>query len=425
MPAKKLALFVDVESLQHQLRTQHHRTLDPQLLLETAAARGSVEAYIAVADWRALPESVQASFAEQEGIERVQVERRLRSREGGGGRRREVVRDLVDLELLAQVIELLFRDQGPEVDELVVATGDSVAARIVRLVRERFAKPVHVIGVEGAVDEELQEWASSWEELPMPALEPTDLEGLEKLVPLLESLEKRKRYLNFKYIRETVVRRLDRPDRSFDGAERLLSEAIACGLLLKRKVEDKYNPGQLFTAYALDRDHELFGRFGSGEPAPDHDELEREQGEAAAADTPDVPTFASRNGRERPQQDRGKEDRSADRQQDDARGKRKRRRRRRRSGSNGAEPAEAAAAGNGAPAPEPSLPAPTALSAGAAGGGGRRKKRGSKNHRQDRTGRSYEAPSRFLQDPNEGGPPPVADDDIDEEQILRALRDLG
>lgn len=418
MPAKKVALFVDVESLHQALRTQHHRPVDPGQLLEVAARRGAIESCVAIADWRALPEAVQASFAEHAGIERVQVDRRLRSREGGG-RRREVLRDLVDLELLAQVVEFLFRDHGPEVNEIVLATGDAVVARVIRVVRERLQKEVHVLGVEGALDEELAEAASSCEVLATPAVEPTDLEGLAKLVPLLEELERRKRYLNFKYIRETVARRIDLPERSFERAERLLSEAIAAGLLRKIKVEDKYNPGQLFTAYALDREHALFARYGSGEPAPVHEEREAEAEGASAR-----PRLARPEAEAAPEHAPTSRDEprveGEPREAEDAARRRRRRRRRKGAPSNGAAIDDAGEAGP-APALEP-LPTPTALSAGAAGA--RRKKRGAKNHQQDRAGRSYEAPSRFLQDPSLEELPAVRDDEIDEDQILRALESI-
>lgn len=406
---EKVALFVDVHTLHHQLRTQHHRPLDPVLLLETARAHGAVETAVAVADWGGVPSDYKEAFEAQE-IETVQIDRRTRSRESGG-RRREVLRDLVDLELLARMVELLFKEEGgPEVDRLVVATADDAACRAIGLIRETFHKDVLVIAVEGAAPEALQEAATSWEILPMPPVEPTDLEGLEKLVPLLEDLERRKRYLNFKYIRETVVRRLDLPERSFEAAERLLSEAIACGLMQKNKIEDKYNPGQLFTAYALNRDHELFERFGSGESAPVHEDppekegkgsprAEESEGDDESSDgsepAPAVPTPSSKS-------DRAEEGNGA---------RRKRRRRRRRSGaSSGTEPA------------------PAQLSAGGSASGnrrgrGRRGRKGQQNHQQDRVGRAYEAPSRFLHE-EEPQVRDVDDDDIDEERIMRALGDL-
>lgn len=449
---KKVALFVDVESLHQHLRGAHDRPLDPALVVAAARARGDLVTAIALADWAELPPDLREGFAAQ-GVEPVQVERTTRSREVGG-RRREVTRDLVDLEVLARIIEVLFPAAGgPEVDVFVLGTVDDAALRAVQLTREHFQKEVVVLGAEGGPSEALVAAASACELLPMPPIEPRDLDGLSHLVPLLEDLERRKRYLNFKYIRETVVRRLERVERSFDAAEGLLSDAIGCGLLLKQKVEDKYNPGQLFTAYCLNREHELFSRFGSGEPAPVHDDLAppapgSPQGqppplETSAAGGPAgagpgddgagaaTPTLAARGGphraperREAPRPARvpvaararaatpvddddeleGDDD---DREQGppsafggagDGRGKKRRRRRR--------------TTGPGV-APEPQ---PSQLSA----GGGRSRGRGAPSG-QDRMGAKYEAPSRFLYEEEER--PVVQDEDIDEEKILRARGD--
>ncbi|MBX3470075.1 MAG: NYN domain-containing protein [Planctomycetes bacterium] len=303
---RKVALFVDVESLHQHLRTAHNRPLDPALVVSAARARGDLVTAAALGDWSELPADLREGFAAQE-VEAVQVDRAARVRDQGG-RRRDVVRDVVDLEVLARIIEVLFPDAGgPEVDLFVVATADDAAARAVRLTRERFQKEVVVLGAEGGLSEALATAATATELLPMPPVEPRDLEGLALLVPLLEDLERRKRYLNFKYIRETVVRRLERVERSFDAAERLLSDAIGCGVLRKLKVEDKYNPGQLFTAYCLDRAHELFSRHGSGEPAPLHDdgpppppEGDAPAPAADAAATPLASGGDGRNGARRP-----------------------------------------------------------------------------------------------------------------------------
>ena len=58
------------------------------------------------------------------------------------------------------------------------------------------------------------------------------------------------------------------------------------------------------------------------------------------------------------------------------------------------------------------------------GGGAKKKKRRgrSPHHQQDRVGRSYEAPSRFLTDESQEAKTTLSDDEIDEDRILRALR---
>ena len=479
MGAKKVALFVDVDSLHQQLRSLHHRSFDPAPLMETARAEGEVVSAVAVADWADLPPEL-ATACEQAGLSRVQVERSPRSRETGG-RRRDVVRDGVDVELLAQMVEALFTDDRPEVGFLLLGSCEDAAARGVGLVRARFQKDVVVLGVEGGVGPALEAAATRVVLLPLPAVAPQDPELLARLVPLLEALERKKRYLNFKYIRETIVRRLELPERSFDAAERLLSEAIACGVLLKLKVEDKYNPGQLFTAYALDRQSEWFQRWGSGEPAPIHPEpgegeaaggpapgddeaasAAATQGEAPAAPAAGVaaqadgsgpagprvaaPTFGARapaqdgrgerRGRAEPEPREQREPAAA--QADGARGGGRRR----------PEPPPSAADDEDEDGPEEGRggdprdgrrgrrrqrrrsgqggqggregagPAEPSIPLSAGGTGGRRSGR---NPQLDRVGRAYEAPSRFIQD--EGQRPSLEDEDIDEDRILRARGD--
>lgn len=447
---KKVALFVDVDTLQHPLRTVHNRTLDPALVAAAAKARGEVVVAMALADWGELSPELKEAFKAQ-AIEPVQVDRLTKPRGEGGGRRREALRDVVDLELMARVIEVLFpADGGPEVDIFVLATTDEAAARTARLVRERFQKEVVAIGVEGVFPKALEEAPSAWELLPMPPIVPQDMEGLQKLTPLLEDLERKKRYLNFKYIRETVVRRLDLPERSFDAAERLLSEAIGCGLLLKHKIEDKYNPGQLFTAYALNRDNELFHRFGSGEPAPLHAEPEPgapaaaeasepapaaatvaagAEGAAPAAPPPGpaavftAPTLGrgprgagrghdprGRRDDRRPQPAHGGAEDGAPEADEvegepggdlgDGRGRRRRRRRGRPGDGQGPPPGDR-------PPREPRDDR-------------RGRGRGPERPERERAGSRYEAP-RFL--PDDAELPLVRDEDIDEDRILRALGD--
>jgi len=402
--AKRVALLVDVESIHLHLRALHHRTVDPGVLLDCASEHGEVVAKQALAPWEGVPEDVKADFDSAE-FEVVEVPRA--TRRTGGGRRRDVSCDTVGTELLARMVELLFPlEGGVEIDLFVVATCESVAARALHVIRERFDKPLLVINVEGVETPELAEQSEQVQPLPMPRMEPRHPELLERLVPLLEDLERRKRYLNFKYIREAVVRKLDVPNRSFELAERLLSDAIACGLLLKRKIEDKYNPGQQFTAYAIDRESEYFERWGSGEAAPEHPEPTEPPARTKSKSASERQSKAKprgdskrRDDRRDDRRDEGREDRR-DEGRDDGRddgqggGKRKRRRRKRKGGAKSEGPSQLTS---------------------------NRRGRGS-NHSQDRVGRIYEAPSRFLS-ADDDDRPVISDDEIDVEAILRARGD--
>jgi NYN domain-containing protein len=409
------ALFVDLPSMHQALRNACHRLVDPELLAAAAEAHGKLERRIAISDWEDGPNKSYTETFEEAGFDRIQASR---VRFGSGGRRREIMRDGVPLELFAQVIEQLFRDEGPEMDSIVIATADPSLARLAGLLRERFQKDVRVIGVEEEGQEALVEAATGWEALELPEVEPTDLETLEKVIKHLEELEKRKPFLNFKYIRETVVRKVELPERSFEAAERILSEAVACGVLIKKKVEDKYKEGEFFTAYAIDRENEYFERYGSGEPAPVHE--------------PSEPKPRRERNSERGDRNNERGDRNGDRNSDrngrgrnddepgsssgheEGEGKRKRKRRRRRKKSN--------SSGNGGDPVVEEVPA-AALAAGTGSSRKNRGRRGRKGgpHNQDRVGRMYEAPSRFLVDPEERVSQ-VSDEDIDEDQILKHLK---
>lgn len=402
------ALFVDLPSMHQALRNACHRLVDPELLAATAEAHGKLERRVAISDWEDGPNKSYTESFEAAGFEQVQASR---IRFGSGGRRREIVRDGVPFELFAQVIEQLFRDEGPEMDSIVIATADPSLARLAALLRDRFQKDVHVIGVEEEGQEALVEAATGWEALELPEVEPTDLETLERVIQHIEGLEKRKPYLNFKYIRETVVRKVELPERSFEGAENILSEAVACGVLIKKKVEDKYKEGEFFTAYALDRENEYFQRYGSGEPAPVHEPSEAKPRRERSSDQ----RSNDRDGGGREGGGRGREEEPGSSSgHEEGEGKRKRKRRRRRKKS-------ANTNGNGEPVVE-EVPA-AALAAGTGRTKKSRGRRGRKGgpHNQDRVGRLYEAPSRFLVDP-EQKVSQVSDEDIDEDQILKHLK---
>lgn len=406
MPKKKkplAALFVDLPSMHQALRNACHRLVDPELLAATAEAHGKLERRIAISDWEDGPNKSYTETFEAAGFDQVQASR---VRFGSGGRRREIMRDGVPLELFAQVIEQLFRDEGPEMDSIVIATADPSLARLAGLLRDRFQKDVRVIGVEEEGQEALIEAATGWEALELPEVEPTDLETLEKVIQHLEELEKRKPYLNFKYIRETVVRKVELPERSFEAAEKILSEAVACGVLIKKKVEDKYKEGEFFTAYAIDRENEYFERYGSGEPAPVHEPSEPKPRRERNSD---------RNGSDRNGSERNERDPGSASGHEEGEGKRKRKRRRRRKKNSNSN-------GNGADPVVDEVPA-AALAAGTGRAKKNRGRRGRKGgpHNQDRVGRMYEAPSRFLVDP-EQKVSQVSDEDIDEDQILKHLK---
>jgi uncharacterized LabA/DUF88 family protein len=460
---KKVALFADVENVYLGLRSMYNRELSPELLVEKAKARGDLERAMAFADWKELPEGLADKF-KAAGYETVQVDRLVASREMNN-KRREVVKDMVPVELLAGLFATL--TEKPEVGTVVIASGDRSLVPAVRVAREKLSRDVFVCALPGSAAKELEAVATALDTIEVPPLEPVDEEGLSKLVPLMEELERRKRYLNFKYIRESVVRHGELKARTFDEAERLLSDAIACGLVLKQKVEDKYHPGQLFTAYGLNRDSALWKKYGNGLPAPvrtDEDEAREAQqaaeasrgGVAAPADAapaearlepgeaapavaaapsgpaPALPTFGSasrasgggeprgeregaepREGGERERGDRG--------ERGDREGRRGRRGRRGRGGGGGErrEPAEAARGGE----PRHDRDRDRDRDERRPQRSDRGRDEGRKRQPNRDPNRRFESVSRLFRDPN--ATPVLNDDEVDEERILRARGDMG
>ncbi|HZU99510.1 MAG TPA: NYN domain-containing protein [Planctomycetota bacterium] len=451
---KKVALFADVENVYLGLRSMYNRELSPELLVEKAKTRGDLERAMAFADWKELPEGLADKF-KAAGYETVQVDRLVASREMNN-KRREVVKDMVPVEMLAGLFATL--TEKPEVGTVVIASGDRSLVPAVKVAKEKLSRDVFICALPGSAAKELEAVATAIDAIEVPPLAPVDEEGLSKLVPLMEELERRKRYLNFKYIRESVVRHGELKARTFDEAERLLSDAIACGLVLKQKVEDKYHPGQLFTAYGLNRDSALWKKYGNGLPAPvrtDEDEAREAQqaaeasaaaassgeprpeaaGEAAPAPVaaapsgpaPALPTFGSAarsgggggGGGGEPRGDReGGEPREGggDRERGEREGRRGRRGRRGRGGGGERrEPAEAARGG------EPRHDRDRDERRSQRSDRGRDEGRKRQPNRDPN--RRFESVSRLFRDPN--ATPVLNDDEVDEERILRARGDMG
>lgn len=456
---KKVALFVDVENVYLGLRNMYNRELGPELLVEKAKTRGEPTALFAYADWKELPEGLADKF-KANGFETTQVDRVIHSRELNN-KRREVVKDMIPVEMLAGMVTALV--DRPAIEAVMIASGERSLVPAARLAREKFSKEVYVCAIPGSAAKELETAATALDPLEVPPLEPVDEEGLSKLVPLMEELERRKRYLNFKYIRESVVRHGELKAKTFDEAERLLSDAIACGLVLKQKVEDKYHPGQLFTAYALNRESALWKKYGNGLPAPvrtEEDEAREAQQAAAAAASaapaaggrdahagvgaapvegaemsetlaaapsgpaPALPTFTASRGAAPEREGGGGEPReSGDPRDGGRRGRRGRRGRGgREQGGERREPAEAGAPREPRPERDPREHRRDERRSERPQGRGPDKGRANRPQRNGRDGRRFESVSRLFRDPN--AQPVLNDDEVDEERILRARGDM-
>lgn len=261
MEQAKIALFIDVEDLVDALRTIYNRDLDPATLLEKARPYGLIDRASAYGDFGRLPAELRQHLAAL-GIRTIQVD----PVEAPSWSRSEGRRDPRKLAILADVFETLL-DAG-DIETLLFATGDGLIARAAGLARNKFGRRVVICGVRGAIAPELRFIADVLDPIEAELRTPERGELIAAVLGVMENLERRKRYLNFKFIRQHLINDESLPIATQEDADALLSEAIDCGLIVKRKIEDKYQSGQFFTAYTLNRHNALYKSLREPEAEP-------------------------------------------------------------------------------------------------------------------------------------------------------------
>ena len=259
MDQKKVALFIDIDHVYRHLKTIYNCDFDAALLIEKARGYGILDRAQAYGDFTAYPPELRQNLKTC-GIRAIQVDYELEKR-NLNGQVQDILKDTKDLEILADLFEIL--TDNPSITTILLATGSRQASRAVTIARNKFGKDVIICGVERAIANELKIVANSVDPIIVTPVEPKQSEALAILIPLVESLERRKRYLNFKFIRDQMMKSEELNLNSTDQGDEILSDAIDCGLIVKRKIEDKYNSGQFFTAYALNKESALFGRYSS------------------------------------------------------------------------------------------------------------------------------------------------------------------
>lgn len=254
MNIPKLALFIDFDHVSQQLKTIYNQSFQPQSLLDKSSQYGHVVFAQAYGDFSQEQADIRQELSSY-GIRPIQTDPESQRR-NLGGRSVEVLKDNKDLEILADLFELLL--ESPHIDALMFVLGDRQNARGLGLARHRFHKTIILSGVHGAITPQLLRFADVVDPLAPAPVVPENPEYFTKLIAIIEALESTKRYLNFKFIRDRVLAECPDWFPKSERADALLSEAIDCGLVIKRKIEDKFNPKQFFTAYSLNKNSALY-----------------------------------------------------------------------------------------------------------------------------------------------------------------------
>jgi len=217
MGTGEVALFIDFENVRYGLKNNYGREPDPQMLMAKARKYGPVSQAFAYADFTEHPDFFRRKL-EVAGITPRDIPRRSPD---------VAHKSSSDMAMLMDIIDCLL--DRPNVNTLILMTGDSDFIRVVARARNRFSKKVIISGVPGSVSNDLiasadasdpiiePDWVSLTVSEP-PALPPpvfesaltpenlttdtTELSDIERhLIKLIDYLERTRPYLTFLFVK--------------------------------------------------------------------------------------------------------------------------------------------------------------------------------------------------------------------------------
>ena len=213
----EVALFIDFENIRYGLKNNYAREPDPQMLMAKARKYGPVSQAFAYADFTEHPDYFRRKL-EVAGITPRDIPRRSPD---------VAHKSSSDMAMLMDIIDCLL--DRPNVNTLILMTGDSDFIRVVARARHRFNKRVIISGVPGSVSNDLissadsadpvteADWVPVTSLYPVPPEPPTlfemsltpvstdsstELSNVEReLIRLLDRLQKTKPYLTFLFVK--------------------------------------------------------------------------------------------------------------------------------------------------------------------------------------------------------------------------------
>ncbi len=205
----EVALFIDFENIRYGLKNNYGREPDPQMLMAKARKYGPVALASAYADFTEHPDYFRRKL-EVAGISPRDIARRSPD---------VAHKSSSDMAMLMDIIDCLL--DHPNVNTLVLMTGDSDFIRVVARARNRFGKKVVIAGVPGSVSNDLITSADGADPIAEPdwnlvnAPEPHVLAPLESsLPPAPEPMEASVTSENLSEIERRLIRLIDYLDRT-------------------------------------------------------------------------------------------------------------------------------------------------------------------------------------------------------------------
>ncbi len=172
----EVALFIDFENIRYGLKNNYGREPDPQMLMAKARKYGPVALASAYADFTEHPDYFRRKL-EVAGISPRDIARRSPD---------VAHKSSSDMAMLMDIIDCLL--DHPNVNTLVLMTGDSDFIRVVARARNRFGKKVVIAGVPGSVSNDLITAADAADPIAEPDWSPVNVPEPHVFVPLESSL---------------------------------------------------------------------------------------------------------------------------------------------------------------------------------------------------------------------------------------------
>lgn len=259
----EVALFIDFENIRYGLKNNYAREPDPQMLMAKARKYGPVSQAFAYADFTEHPDYFRRKL-EVAGITPRDIPRRSPD---------VAHKSSSDMAMLMDIIDCLL--DRPNVNTLILMTGDSDFIRVVARARNRFGKRVIIAGVPGSVSNDLISSADAADPIvepdwvpvntlpatPAPLVEsvsmpsPDSLSHVEcELIKLLDRLERTKPYLTFLFVKTHALSPTNQMNLTPMQVDLVLTRFKELGIL---RDEIKEQEGRTLRMLYLMREHPL------------------------------------------------------------------------------------------------------------------------------------------------------------------------
>lgn len=259
----EVALFIDFENIRYGLKNNYAREPDPQMLMAKARKYGPVSQAFAYADFTEHPDYFRRKL-EVAGITPRDIPRRSPDVSH---------KSSSDMAMLMDIIDCLL--DRPNVNTLILMTGDSDFIRVVARARNRFGKRVIIAGVPGSVSNDLISSADAADPIiepdwvpvntlpatPAPSIESVAMPSSDslsqvecELIKLLDRLERTKPYLTFLFVKTHALSPTNQMNLTPMQVDLVLTRFKELGIL---RDEIKEQEGRTLRMLYLMREHPL------------------------------------------------------------------------------------------------------------------------------------------------------------------------